>query len=169
MNRVLAGVLLIAVILALAIFLYYQMLDRKKFMATLHYMRKLDGPVCDWLETALSAREIEGLESGGNLQLLEEGTARYENVKRSRQEQKPAIVNEVWTILQEIVRDNPDHPELLQWKEQMNLLTEKFLSYVNEYNLLAEQFNGKLKTRTGTIVRDLLHLKELTVLEDLRL
>ncbi len=57
MDRIIPGLLLIIVVLALAIFLYYQMLDRKKFMAAAHYLNSLEEPLGEWLSGALSDPE----------------------------------------------------------------------------------------------------------------
>ena len=48
-------------------------------------------------------------------------------------------------------------------------MVEEALDAVNQYNHYVRSYNRSLETRTGAVVADLLHLKHLTVLDDLRL
>ena len=169
MSRPLVGIILIVVLLALAIFIHYQMLDRRKFIAVLHYVSHLDEPVSDWLDKALLVKELVGVEYGGNMPNLESSVERYNGIKNRKAEQKPEVVNDAYKALKAIVARNPEHPGLLQWQKQMNGAYDEFLETVNEYNFYARRYNKKLDTRAGALIRDLLHLKYLTVLEDLRL
>ena len=115
MSRPLAGIILIVVLLALAIFIHYQMLDRRKFIAVLHYVSHLDEPVSDWLDKALLVKELVGVEYGGNMPNLESSVERYNGIKNRKAEQKPEVVNDAYKALKAIVARNPEHPGLLQW------------------------------------------------------
>ena len=167
MNRAVAGICLIVLVIALAIFLYYQMLDRKKFMASAHFLNALDGPLGEWLSAALS--DPDGPSGAGDQrQRLEACLEEYDGTKGIRSEQKTLLLNEARGLLKRICAA-ADDPRTEGWRTRLNGRVEEALDAVNQYNHYVRSYNRSLETRTGAVVADLLHLKHLTVLDDLRL
>ena len=168
MNRAVAGICLIVLVIALAIFLYYQMLDRKKFMASAHFMNTLDGPLGEWLSEALSD---PGGPAGAvdQRQQLEACLEKYDGTKAIRSEEKTLLLNEARGLLKRACASAADDPQTEGWRSRLNGRVEEALDAVNQYNHYVRSYNRSLETRTGAVVADLLHLKHLTVMDDLRL
>jgi hypothetical protein len=169
MDRIIPGLLLIIVVLALAIFLYYQMLDRKKFMAAAHYLNSLEEPLGEWLSGALSDPERPEAASGAHRERLEACLEKYDETKPIRSEQKTLLMNEAHGLLKRVCASAADDPLTERWRERLNAEMEELIDPINQYNHYVRAYNKALETRTGAIVADLLRLKHLTVLDDLRL
>ncbi|MBR6950222.1 MAG: hypothetical protein IKH56_00655 [Oscillospiraceae bacterium] len=168
MDRIVLGILLIVIVLALAIFVYYQMLDRKKFMAAAHFVNALDEPLGEWLSEALS--DPDGPPEEDDLRRrLADCLAKYDETKPMRCEQKTLLLNEAHGLLKMAYASGAEHPQTEAWKDRRNERIEEALEQVNLYNHYVRGYNRSLETRTGAVVADLLHLKHLTVLKDLRL
>ena len=168
MNRIVLGVILIAVMLALAIFIHYQMLDRRKFMAAAHYMNYLDDSLSDWLAAAQRVGTLADTDDG-SLEQLRDCAQRYDCTRSTKTEQKTLIVNEAYRLLCSVVARMSQSAELDEWRAQMNENLDGFLDSVNEYNFYVLMYNKKLETRVGSLIADLLHLKHMTVVENLHI
>ena len=169
MDRIVPGILLILIVVALAIFIYYQMLDRKQFLAAAHYMNTLEERLGDWLYEALSDQNGPAATDSDHRQQLEACLEKYEDTKAIRSEQKVLLLNEAYGILKRICTAAADDPRTEGWKNRLNVRIEEALDAVNQYNHYVRDYNRKLETRTGAVITDLFHLKHLTVLNDLRL
>ena len=166
MDRIVPGILLILIVLALAIFIYYQMLDRKKFLAAAHFMNVLEETLGDWLYEALSDQNGPVATDGDSRQQLEACLEKYEDTKAIRSEQKVLLLNEAYGMLKRVCTAAADDLRTEGWKNRLNGRIEEAM---NQYNHYVRDYNRKLETRTGAVITDLLHLKHLTVLNDLRL
>lgn len=169
MDRIVPGILLIVIVLALAIFLYYQRLDRKKFVAAAHYLNALDEPLGEWLSGALSDPGCPAAVSGNHRERLQACLEKYDREKAIRSEQKTQLMNEAHGLLEEAYVSADDDPRTDAWKDRLNEGIEELLEEVNLYNHYVRSYNKALKTRTGAVVADLLRLKPMTVMDDLRL
>ena len=169
MNKTTAGILLIIVVIALAVFLHYQMLDRRKFMASAHFMNTLDEPVEAWLAAALEIGRIPDAVTEKQQEKLKTLTEEYGKLKTVKTEQKTVLVNEAHALLRRCCAAEAADGRLEPWTERMNEIYDGFLDDVNEYNFYVRRYNQKLETRTGAVVADMLRLKHLTVMDDLRL
>ena len=72
---------------------------------------------------------------------------------------------EMQNLSLEKLHEFPGHPFQVQDDAEM----EELIDPINQYNHYVRAYNKALETRTGAIVADLLRLKHLTVLDDLRL
>ena len=169
MNRTTAGILLIIVVIALAVFLHYQMLDRRKFMASAHFMNTLEEPLEAWLAAALEIGRIPDAVTGDRQGKLEALAEEYGKLKAVKTEQKTVLVNEAHALLRRCCAATAGDARLEQWTVRMNELYDDFLDDVNEYNFYVRRYNQKLETRAGAVVADMLRLKHLTIMDDLRL
>ena len=102
-----------------------------------------------------------------------EGLTEVLPIRQVRQEklteQKTVLVNEAHALLRRCCAATADDARLEQWTVRMNELYDDFLDDVNEYNFYVRRYNQKLETRAGAVVADMLRLKHLTIMDDLRL
>ncbi len=168
MDKILYVILLIIVVLVLTIYIYYQMLDRKKFMAAAHFVNALDEPLGEWLSEAISDGNRPPA-ADDHLQRLQECLEKFDDTKPVRFEQKTLLLNEAHGLLKRICIAAADDSQMEDWRNRLNQRVEEVLDPMNQFNHYVRAYNKKLETRTGAVVADLLHLKHLTVLKDLRL
>ena len=78
-------------------------------------------------------------------------------------------MNEAHGLLKRVCASAAGDPLAERWRERLNAEMEELIDPINQYNHYVRAYNKALETRTGAIVADLLRLKHLTVLDDLRL
>ena len=168
MSRVLTGLVLLALVVLIALFTYYQKMDRKRFFARLYFDRNVDERLVEWLR---AARALEGTlwADAGFWAEVDREIDVYDAVPEARPERRVESFNRIHGLFTDLRRRSPDSAEFARTVEPLNAMFRGFIEKVDTYNYYARAFNSSLEGGVGGVLADTFHIKGFADLEDAEL
>ena len=168
MSRVVTGLVLLALVVAIALFTYYQRMDKKRFFARLYFDRNVDDCLIDWLR---AARALEGTlpAEPGFWEALDREIDVYDAVPDAKPERRVACFNRIHGLFTDLRRSSPDREAFARTVAPLNDMFRGFIEKVDTYNYYARNFNASLEGGVGGAIADMFRIRGLEDLEDAEL
>ena len=165
MDKIIAVIILIAVILFLFFGELYFKLDKARASARFCF-KKMEPKIREWL--SLSEELVNyANESSKEVQKYRSLTDSYNSLSKKDSPSKVHLLNSIHESVCSVVSDNIDNPEILKTGRNLSSVYRTFSSQQLDYNVLVLDLNGRLERSLYQKIGKIMKIPPLEKLHDL--